>query len=174
MYSENELKYVVVVNRTCPLWKTFNIVAHLSNALARQMRARNDLAFVSYQGASGTLYGEFPVHPYIVLQANSGEKLRNVATSVREAGLAIVSIIDPMIGNSTEEQVQAASETEEDKAEYVGIAFYGDSNIINPITKKLSALRIDVTLNEIIEMVKADEARKSAMLFQPTEGEGVR
>lgn len=157
MYTENNQKYVVAINRTCPLWKTYNIVSHLSNALARKMRSREDLCFVPYIGASGTLYGDFPLHPYIVLQAKSAAKLRNIASRARAADLPIVAIIDPMIGHSTEEQVRAAKEAPEDTAEYVGIALYGESTAVDSVTKSLSALNVSAPLNEVIQMTRATQ-----------------
>lgn len=154
MYKDNEFKYAAILNPKIPLWMAMNVLAHMANALSRQMRQREDLAFVNYVDGSGVFHGSFPVHPYIILQAKTVGSLSQLASDLKAAGdsgsgLQSVHIIEPMIGHSNEEQLRRTAETSVDAVPFLGVACYGPSSVIDPMLSKHSAVNVNLDLKTI-------------------------
>jgi hypothetical protein len=138
MYSDNEKKFVIVLNRKIALPQLLNAMGHL--AVGMQALALDDDArrFHRYDGADGSRYAEISHWPVIVLQANNGNQLRTLRAGAIAADVPCQAFITAMLGASADDQIQKTKSTEDDKADYVAVMLYGAAEMLQGLTRKFS------------------------------------
>lgn len=138
LYSDNQFKFVAVLNRKVPLPQLLNALGHL--AVAMQAVSKDAVAdrVHDYLGADNTSYAKISHWPFIVLQANNGNQLRTLRSAALAAGMPCQSFVDAMLGSSADDQIQKTKATADDAMEYMAVLLFGQSDALRDLTRKFS------------------------------------
>ncbi len=135
-------KLVVVLKKGLEVGPALNAVAHMAACLGAQAdtdtRAR--MSFLEYRDKGG---GVHPVSglSLVVLAAKNSNQIRTARAAALEARVLTVDFTQSMTGDTSVEQMQRTSEIPETELDYWGLAMFGASQVLNPITKKFSLWR---------------------------------
>jgi hypothetical protein len=140
MYSDNNRKFVAVLNRTLDLPKLMNALAHCSAGLASLM-SRTDLEMLNYIDGAGGTHPGISKYPWIILQARNSNQLRDLRAKAKLAGIGVTDFVHTMLGDSAEQQLEATRITPEAGFTYYAVCLFGDSSAVGPLTKKFSVFR---------------------------------
>ncbi|MGF1833522.1 DUF2000 domain-containing protein [Photobacterium sanguinicancri] len=135
--SENEKRFVAVLNKKIELGRSLNVLGHLSVGLTNQLEV-NEALFVDYQDGDGGIHPSLSHYPFIVLKADNSNKIRKARELAIEQGIKFTDFTHTMIEGGSTVQQRTTSQTKEQDLEYFGIAFFGDSEALKNITKKFS------------------------------------
>ncbi|MDO6542100.1 DUF2000 domain-containing protein [Photobacterium sanguinicancri] len=135
--SENEKRFVAVLNKKTELGRSLNVLGHLSVGLTNQLEA-DEALFVDYQDGDGGIHPSLSHYPFIVLKANNSNKIRKARELAIEQGIKFTDFTHTMIEGGSTVQQHTTNQTKEQEFEYLGIAFFGDSEALRNITKKFS------------------------------------
>lgn len=140
MYTDNEYKWVAVLNRTVTLPQLLNAMGHLALGMPRQCQEETAGLFHNYEDSDGRLMSTISHWPVIVLQAKSSNQLRTLRSAALAAGVACQAFPDTMIGHSAEDQMQKTKATDEKSIEYLAVFLFGKKDDMHGLTKKFSVL----------------------------------
>ena len=138
MYSENEYKTVVLLNKKKPLWMVLNGAFHATLGLGSI--SSTEIDFLNYTNADGenTSVSRYPV---IVLRARNIDLLKVYKESSLIADVKIQYFIEEMISSSSEKQIEATASSSLDSAEILAVSLFGKSTEIDHVISKLSTVR---------------------------------
>ena len=77
----------------------------------------------------------------VILQAKNSNQLSTALQKCKDANLAYNFFTTTMLGQSTEQQIHETKVAALDALEFIAIAVYGDTDAVNPITKKFSVYK---------------------------------
>lgn len=135
--SENEKRFVAVLNKKIELGRSLNVLGHLSVGLTNQLEV-DEALFVDYQDSDGGIHPSLSHYPFIVLKADNSNKIRKARELAIEQGIKFTDFTHTMIEGGSTVQQRTTNQTKEQAFEYLGIAFFGDSETLKNITKKFS------------------------------------
>jgi len=137
-YSDNQHKWVAIVNPKVPFARLINAIVHL--ALGQQAHRTHDSAnfFHGYEGNDGRLVSTISHWPVIVLKADNGNQLRKLRTAALAAEIPCQAFLDTMLGSSAEDQMLRTKSTDDANAEYFAVLLFGSADQLQPLTKKFS------------------------------------
>lgn len=138
MYTDNEYKWVAVLNRTTPLPQLLNAMAHLALGMPRQCHEVTAGQFHDYQSPDQQLMATISHWPVIVLQAKNTNQLRTLRSAALAVGLTCQAFTDTMLGPSAEAQIQKTKTTPENDVQYVAVFLFGRQEDMQRLTKKFS------------------------------------
>jgi hypothetical protein len=140
MYSDNEYKFIAVLNSKIELPTLLNALAHcsagLGNKLEKHQAQPND-----YIDASGEIHPGISKFPWIILQARNSNQLRELRCQARSAGAEVTDFVHTMLGWSCDEQKEATRTMLEADLNYFVVCLYGRSELLRTFTKKFSLFR---------------------------------
>lgn len=79
--------------------------------------------------------------PFIVLQANNSNKIRDVRNEAIKRGIPYTDFTSTMTVGSSKAQVDATKAAGELDLEYFGICLFGETEVLKEITGKFSLFR---------------------------------
>jgi hypothetical protein len=136
--TDNERKFVVVLNRSFELPRLVSGLGHVTAGLVASLAGRIDeLSFVTYKSLDGKEYPFVSDWPFIILRGGGGQMATFVNT-LEFRGLPCVTYLDTMLyGGSA---VQQSNTAEKKSADLVplAVATFGEPAVINELTKKFS------------------------------------
>lgn len=138
MYTDNEYKWVAVLNRTVTLPQLLNAMGHLALGMPRQCQEETAGLFHSYEDSDRRLMSTISHWPVIVLQAKNSNQLRSLRSAAVAACLTCQAFADTMIGRSAEDQMQKTKTTDEKNIEYFAVFLFGKNDDVQGLTKKFS------------------------------------
>ena len=141
MYSDNEYKFTVIVNKKQPTGVILNAIGHAMVGLSGHL-GHTQLDLLDYLNTSAGLTARISRWPVIVLSAKNSNQLR----STLEAASGMSSVVTnafttSMIAGSAESQIAATARASADQLDYVALAIFGPQTDTQPITKRFSLLK---------------------------------
>ena len=138
MFEDNQKKLYIIVNRTMDPALLMNATGHLAAGI---MQKAEEKVFQDYPNETSGLSAHLSHYPMVILQAKNSNQLSNAVLKCREAGLLYNFFTTTMLGQSTEQQIQATKEAAFEALEFIAIAIYGDTEKMAPVTKKFSVFK---------------------------------
>jgi hypothetical protein len=141
MYNDNEYKFVAVLNKKIDLSKLLNALGHITAGLVDSASDLEEMKFIGYQDADGGIHPRISNYPFIVLVSDNGNQIRNLRKSAIEEKLLYNDFTNTMLGSSSQDQQDKTKSTKEQDLEYFAIVLFGNSEKLNPLTKKFSLFK---------------------------------
>lgn len=138
MFEDNQKKLYIIVNRNMDASLLINATWHLAGGI---MQKAEDKLFQNYPNDESGLSAYLSHYPVVILQAKNSNQLSNALQKCKAANLAYNFFTTTMLGQSTEQQIHDTKIASFDALEFVAIAIYGDTEVLQPITKKFSVYR---------------------------------
>lgn len=131
-------KFVVVVNKNLEAGKALNAVSHACAGLVASAPAelKEKMSFIDFEGKD-TNHKSISALSLIVLRAKNGE-IKKARRQFAEQNILFTDFTVTMTGDTYKEQLEKTKEVSDEEMEYFCIAAFGEKDIIDPITKKLS------------------------------------
>ena len=144
MYSDNQFKFVALLNTKLPLHQLLNAYGHAVGGLVSHCPDSLDMKFLRYETCEGTAHSWISRYPIIELAANSSQ-IRRFKLEIRplvDAGeVAYNDFVGTMIGNCAEEQLERTRACPEHDLEFFVAVVFGGAALIGPYTKRFSVLK---------------------------------
>jgi hypothetical protein len=148
MYSDNEYKWVAVLNRRFPLPQLLNALGHLALSVQMSCRLKEAYRHHSYKGADGSELARISHWPLIVLEGDNDNQLRTLRESALSKGFACQAFVGSMLGFSAEDQLRRTQEADLDKLDFLAVLLFGRAEELRGITKRFSLWKTSVTASQ--------------------------
>ena len=152
MYTNNEYKIYVIVNNKYEPAVILNASCHLIAGLVYQIQDK--IPFHVYQNKDGKVAANISHYPIVVLKAKNNNQLLNVIHASVENSINYNFFTDTMISSSAEEQISQTYQTSIDDIEFIGVAIFGETKLLNQFTKKYKAF---IFQSEFANQIKFSE-----------------
>lgn len=136
-FSDNQKKFVAILDKKVPLWQQLNALGHMATGIGNLGDA-DELRFHDYRDADDGSHPAISHYPFIVLKADNSNKIKRARAAAIEAWLLYNDFTASMIGDSSEDQLRQTQEVSEEDMEYWGLVLFGEADKLDPITKKFS------------------------------------
>jgi hypothetical protein len=137
-YSDTH-KFVAIVNKTIDTGKAMNAVAHSCAGLLAS--APDDLKekmdFMDFVDKDNVAHKSISGLSLIVLRGSNGE-LKKARRQFIEHNIHFVDFTETMTGDTYREQLERTSQVSSEDLAYYCVAAFGEKDILDPITKRLS------------------------------------
>ena len=134
-------KFVAVLNKKIPVGSLMNALGHMAAGLAASYPTISAMRFDTYFDQNGGTHKSISDNPFIILQADNGNQIRNLRKELMANNIHFVDFTDTMTVGTYAEQKERTKNTPEEQLEYYGICMFGDKTILNQLTKKFSLWR---------------------------------
>lgn len=134
-------KFVAVLNKKIPVGNIMNALGHMTAGLASSYSNPAEMCFADYVDADGGVHPSLSDNPFIILQADSSNKIRMLRQAVIEQGIHFNDFTSTMVKGTSAEQRERTKKTFEANLEYYGIVMFGEINALNSLTRKFSLWR---------------------------------
>lgn len=135
----SSLKFVIALNKQLEPAVAMNAAAHI--ALSLMARAtdeqKKEMKFIDFHDADNNIHPTISGLSLIIMRATNSE-LRKLAQSAKESNLLTANFLNTMTGDTYVEQLEKTKSTKEADLIYYGVGVFGDKEVLNPLTKKLS------------------------------------
>lgn len=133
-------KLVAVVNKQIEMGVAMNALAHMCLGFGAHMGAE-ELHLMDYKNADGFVYPNISKMPFIILREKNSNKIANLLTKAKEAGIQYSVFTNTMTEGTWEDQKARTLATKSEEIIFYGIVLYGPKKIVTEMTKKLSLWR---------------------------------
>lgn len=140
-YQDNQLRFVALLNRKKPLHELFNALAHTAAGLTSVIADPEHTRFLEYLDGDDGSHPAISQYPFVVLQADNSSQIAKARRLALEAGLKVNSFVATMFGASAEDQLAKTRAAHGEGIDFVVAVFFGESEKLQPITKKFSCFR---------------------------------
>ncbi len=140
-FSDNEYKFVAVLNSKIEIPKLMNAIGHMSVWLTNSAENNNEFKFLEYKDKDWTLHPNISNYPFIVLKSKNSNQIRTLREKAIEEWIIYSDFTDTMLGASSDEQVSNTANTPESELEYFGVCLFWTQEQLAPLTKKFSVFR---------------------------------
>lgn len=131
-------KFVAILNKKTPAGSVMNGLGHMAAGLVASYPNISEMRFDDYVDKDGGIHRSISDFPFIILQADNANQIRNVRKKFIEAELHFVDFSSTMTIGSYSEQQERTKNTYEASLEYYGICAFGAMEKLNPLIKKFS------------------------------------
>jgi len=130
-------KFVIVINKNLEPGVALNAASHLALGLvgSAQKADIDEMHFVDYSDANGTIYPSISGCPAIILIGTSNE-IKKILDAARDQKILHTAFLETMTGGTYIEQLDRTKNTKD--VVYYGAALFGKKDILDPLTKRLS------------------------------------
>ncbi|MGI8648113.1 MAG: DUF2000 family protein [Mycobacteriales bacterium] len=136
--SENDMKFVVVLNRSYELSRLTSGLGHATAGLVASLAQDVDkLSFVEYTSSDGQPYPWISDYPFITLKGRGGQ-MQTFRENLIFRGLPCVTYLDTMLAGGSVAQQEATSQRSSAELTPLVVATFGPSADLNEMTKKFS------------------------------------
>ena len=138
MIYDDTYKFVVIVNKKIEVGRALNAVSHSCTGLVASAsdELREKMSFIDFEGKD-TNHKSISALSLIVLRAKNGE-IKKARRQFAEQNILFTDFTVTMTGDTYKEQLEKTKEVSDEEMEYFCVAAFGEKDIIDPITKKLS------------------------------------
>ncbi len=134
-------KFVVVLNKKIPVGILMNALGHMAAGITGSYSNIPEMRFDSYFDKNGGEHKSISDNPFIILQADNSNQIRNLRNELIKEGIHFVDFVNTMTVGTYVEQKERTKNTPEEQLEYYGICLFGDREKIDSLTKKFSLWR---------------------------------
>lgn len=138
MYSDNEKKFYIILNRNHEPATLFNASCHLTAGITDLIEQRE---FHHYPSSLDGVSANMSHYPIVILQAKNSSQLSNLILKCKEEGVLSNFFTTTMLSHSAEQQIAGTANTPYEQLDFVAVALYGDTEQLKPLTKKFSVYR---------------------------------
>lgn len=134
-------KFVAVLNKKIPTGNLMNGLGHMAAGLGGSAPNLPDMRFDTYFDKDGGEHKSISDNPFIILQADNSNQIRNLRNEAKTAGIHFVDFTSTMTVGTYKEQQERTKNTPEVELEYYGICLFGPKETLNGLTRKFSLWR---------------------------------
>src|SRR3989338_6311972 len=127
-------KLIAVLNKRIATGRAMNALAHMTLGLAGSVEKKEELRLREYKDADQGIHPPVSDIPFIILEADNSNKIREVRNRTIAEGIEFVDFTHTMIGETYVQQHEKTSKTREEDIEYYGIVLFGDWKKVSEIT----------------------------------------
>ncbi|CAI0981072.1 DUF2000 family protein [Serratia entomophila] len=138
MYSDNEKKFYIILNRNHETATLFNAACHLTAGITDLIEQRE---FHHYPSSIDGISANMSHYPVVILQAKNSSQLSSLILKCREERVLFNFFTTTMLSYSAEQQIADTANSEYDQLDFVAVALYGETEQLKPLTKKFSVYR---------------------------------
>lgn len=138
MDSDLTNKFVAVLNKKVPVGNLLNALGHMAAGLSASYPNITEMRFDSYFDKDGGDHKNISDHPFIILQADNSNQIRNLRNELLNAKVHFVDFTNTMTVGTYVEQKERTKNTPEAELEYYGICMFGEKNLLSQLTRKFS------------------------------------
>jgi hypothetical protein len=135
MYSDNDKKLYIVVNRNLDSALLFNAACHISAGITRQIASPE---FDHYPTQLEGVAAHLSRYPVVILQAKNSGQLAKLVSKAQEEGVLCNFFTTTMLSHSAEQQIADTQNAAFEELEFVAVAVYGEAEQLAPLTKRFS------------------------------------
>ncbi len=139
--DENSKRFIAVLNKKIETGKLMNALGHMSAGLVGGFENTDELCFLQYTDKDQGIHPNISHFPFIVLQADNSNKIRDVRNEAIKRGIPYTDFTSTMTVGSSKAQVDATKAAGELDLEYFGICLFGETEVLKEITGKFSLFR---------------------------------
>ncbi len=136
--DENSKRFIAILNKKIDTGKLMNALGHMTAGLAGGNNLSQEMCFLQYEDKNGGKHPNISHFPFIVLKADNSNKIRKVRSEAIQRGIPFSDFTNTMTVGTSEEQMNATKNSNEEELEYYGICLFGDTDILREFTKNLS------------------------------------
>ncbi len=133
-------KLVAVVNKQIDTGVAMNALGHMCLGFGAHM-GPGELHLMDYENAEGFIYPNISKMPFIILREKNSNKIANLLTRAKGAGIQYSVFTNTMTEGTWEDQQARTLAAKEEGIIFYGILLYGPKEIVTEMTKKLSLWR---------------------------------
>lgn len=142
MESIGKYKFAAVINKNLEPGVAMNALAHMSAAIVASADEglKEKMAFIDYIDGDRNRHKSISGLSLIVLRGKALEikKLRETAVNGK---IHFVDFIETMTGDTYKEQLERTANTPYEAVNFYGIMMFGEKEVLEPMTKRLSLWR---------------------------------
>ncbi|MCM6774316.1 DUF2000 domain-containing protein [Nocardia sp. CDC159] len=131
-----DMRTIAVLNRKYGAGQLLNALGHI--ALGAGAGFADRLELERYEDGDGTIHPHISRHPFIVLRADNGNKIRRLRQELVARDIPFVDFVDTMFQGGSDVQKAATRATSEAELDYVGICFVAMGSAVSDLTRKFS------------------------------------
>lgn len=137
--QDRSIRVVVLLNKALGVGVALNAIAHLGMGIANLIgdEGRVQLKFLDFSDGDGQAHRSISARSLIVLRGKSSE-IRKLRQEAQAIGLSTVDFTNSMTGGTFQDQLLRTAATKSDALEYFGVALFGPTEKISPLTKRYS------------------------------------
>lgn len=139
--DENAHRFIAVLNKKVDIGRLMNALGHMTAGLAGGYGKSADMYFLQYRDKDGGDHPHISHFPFIVLKADNSNQIRNIRKEAINRGIIYTDFTSTMTVGTSEEQVKATQESEEENLEYYGICMFGATDELREFTGKFSLFK---------------------------------
>ena len=139
--DENSKRFIAILNKKIDTGKLMNALGHMTAGLAGGNNLSQEMCFLQYEDKNGGKHPNISHFPFIVLKADNSNKIRKVRSEAIQRGIPFSDFTNTMTVGTSEEQMNATKNSNEEELEYYGICLFGDTEILREFTGKFSLFR---------------------------------
>lgn len=142
MVHNDKYKFVAVINEKIEMGKALNAIAHMSLGLTNiaDEETREKMSFIDFPDKDNEIHKSISGLSLIVLKGRNGE-IKKVRRQFAEENILFTDFVETMTGDTYAEQLVKTKELGQEEHNYFGLLEFGEIDVINPITRKLSLYR---------------------------------
>lgn len=134
-------KFVAVWNKKIPANILMNALGHMAVGLGGSYPNKTEMRLDSYFDKDGGEHKSISDNPFIILQADNSNQIRNLRKALLGARIYFTDFTSTMTVGTYAQQKERTKNTPELELEYYGICMFGDKQTLNQLTKKFSLWR---------------------------------
>lgn len=139
--DENSKRFVAVLNKKIEFGRLMNALGHMTASITGGSLRADEMCFLQYQDKDGGIHPNISHFPFIVLKADNSNKIRNVRNEAIARNIPFSNFTHTMTLGSSEEQMDATSNTSEEELEFYGIVLFGKTEELREISGKFSLFK---------------------------------
>lgn len=139
--NENSYRFVAILNKKIETGKLMNALGHMTAGLVGGFGKNHDMCFLEYRDKDDGVHPFISHFPFIVLQAENSNQIRNVRKEALMRKLIFTDFTHTMTVGTSKEQQQKTKDTPESALEYYGICLFGPTIILREFTGKFSLFK---------------------------------
>lgn len=140
--DEQSQRFTIILNGSTPnIGTLMNAIGHMTAGLVGKVAKENDFVFTDYVDADGAVHPAISHFPVIVLKAKNSSQIHILRQTAITEGLPFVDFTESMTIGTTQQQLELTQQTRTEDLNYLGIAFFGNTEKLKALTKKFSLFR---------------------------------
>lgn len=145
MYTDNQNKWVAVLNRKFPIPQLMNALGHLALSIPIRCRDKEAHRHHTHNGSDGSTLALISHWPLIVLEGDNDSQLRTLREDALSQGLVCQAFVGSMLGSSAADQLRRTEQADLNKIDFLAILLFGRAEDLQGLTKKFSLWKASVS-----------------------------